>query len=308
MTRVSIDGENFLIDGVPTYRGRVYHGSPIEGLLFNTRMVQATFDDENPPSRDNWAYPDTGVWDPDRNVREFIAALPSYRAHGVLAVTLNMQGGMPVVGTEWKQPWLNTAFTPDGALKAAYLDRIERVIRSCDAAGIVVILGYFYFGQDKTMSGADGIREGTRNATQWLLERGFENVLVEIDNECNVPEYTQILKLPQVHELIALARGIERDGRRMLVSTSITSSVYLEMPSQAAERVLAGSDFALLHTNGCDPERARLAVRRSATSRVPRGTDAPRHQRGLDAGREHAGDLPAAGAVGLLRPGPQQLP
>ena len=29
-----------------------------------------------------WAYPDTGKWDPERNVREFLAALPEWRRHG----------------------------------------------------------------------------------------------------------------------------------------------------------------------------------------------------------------------------------
>ena len=47
-TVVSIIGENFYINGQPTYAGRVWNGHRVEGLLLNTRMVQATFDDLNP--------------------------------------------------------------------------------------------------------------------------------------------------------------------------------------------------------------------------------------------------------------------
>ena len=61
--------------------GRAYRGWKVEGLLLNSRMVQATFDDD-PVTRPLWAYPDTGVWDPERNTDECVAAMPSWAAHG----------------------------------------------------------------------------------------------------------------------------------------------------------------------------------------------------------------------------------
>ena len=86
-TEISIQGEQFFINGHPTYEGRVWQGHNIEGLLLNSRMVQGIFDDMNPETRNQWAYPDTGIWDPERNTREFIAAMPEWQAHGVLAFT-----------------------------------------------------------------------------------------------------------------------------------------------------------------------------------------------------------------------------
>jgi hypothetical protein len=68
-------------------------GRKIEGLLFNSRMVQAIFDDENPATAAHWRYPDTGFWDADRNTDEFCAMLPVYAQHGVLGVTVGLQGG-----------------------------------------------------------------------------------------------------------------------------------------------------------------------------------------------------------------------
>ena len=44
-TVVSIQGEDFQINGQPTYAGRAYRGRRIEGLLLNSRMVQGIFDD-----------------------------------------------------------------------------------------------------------------------------------------------------------------------------------------------------------------------------------------------------------------------
>lgn len=51
MTTVAIQGEDFLIDGELTYRGREWRGQRIEGLLLNSRMVQAIYDDLNPETR-----------------------------------------------------------------------------------------------------------------------------------------------------------------------------------------------------------------------------------------------------------------
>src|SRR5206468_1531455 len=81
-----------------------------------SRMVQGLFDDRNPETRDLWRYPDTGQWDPERNVREFLAAMPVWREKGLLAVTLNLQGGSPQ-GYSKEQPWHNSAFEEDGALR-----------------------------------------------------------------------------------------------------------------------------------------------------------------------------------------------
>ena len=80
-TVVSIQGREFRVNGRPTYAGRSYDGTTVQGLLFNSRMVQGIFDDRNPETRRRWAYPD-GPWDPERNTREFIAAMPLWKAKG----------------------------------------------------------------------------------------------------------------------------------------------------------------------------------------------------------------------------------
>ena len=114
MTKVAIIGNQFLIDGVLTYPGRMFNGKKVEGLLFNLRAVQATFDDENAGTQQNWNYPDTGAWDAQRNVDEFCAALPAWREHGVLAFTINFQGGGPLYTPDIYSNYVNNAFHPNG--------------------------------------------------------------------------------------------------------------------------------------------------------------------------------------------------
>lgn len=257
-TRVSIVGDRFFINGQPTYPGRNWQGHRIEGLLLNSRMVQGIFDDLNPETAKRWAYPDTGGWDPERNTREFIAAMPRWRAHGLLAITLNLQGGSPE-GYSKGHPWINSAFAPDGSLRAEYFARLSRIIEAADRLGMAVILGYFYQGQDERLADEAAIKNAVDHATHWVLERGYTNVLIEVNNECDVKGYDHdILKPARVAELIERVRRQTLDSRRLLAGTSYSGGAVPDDP------VLAASDFALLHGNGKnDPNRIREMIRQT---------------------------------------------
>jgi hypothetical protein len=193
-TEVAIDGEMFLINGRPTYEGVTW--SPdgedteyrIEGLLMNSRMVQGIFDDRNPQTLSRWLYPDTGLWDPQRNTREFIAAMPEWRRHGLLAFTINLQGGSPQ-GYSKLQPWHNSAIEADGSLRSDSMHRLQRILDRADELGMVVILGIFYFGQDERLANDAAVLAAVDNTVDWLLERGYRNVLIEIANECDNNKY-----------------------------------------------------------------------------------------------------------------------
>lgn len=243
-TVLGIDGDRFTINGVPTYAGREYRGWAVDGLLMNVRAVQATFDDLNPATRGQWAYPDTGVWDPERNLAEFLAVLPEWRQAGLLAFTVNLQGGSPE-GYSRAQPWENSGFEPDGSLRPAYLDRLRRVLDRADELGMAVIVGLFYQGQDERLEDEGAVKRAVDAAAGWLLDGGWRNVIVEIANECDVPTYEHAIIGPcRVHELIERAQSHTRDGRRLFVSTSYRGG------SIPGERVLQAADLALLHGNG----------------------------------------------------------
>src|SRR5579883_2109934 len=156
-TTIAIQQDKFLLNGRLTYAGRSWKGMKIEGLLLNSRMVQGVFDDANAETRSRWAYPDTHKWDPERNTREFLAAMPEWRKHGLLSFTINFQGGSPE-GYSKAQPWENTAFESDGALKPAYAARMERILDRADELGMAPIVGVFYFGQDRRLRDEAAVR------------------------------------------------------------------------------------------------------------------------------------------------------
>jgi hypothetical protein len=272
-TELSIRGEDFLLNGAPTYAGRTWNGIRIEGLLLNVRAVQAIFDDLNPATRARWAYPDTGKWDPDRNTREFVAALPEWRRNGLLSFTVNLQGGSPE-GYSTSQPWENSAFDPQGGLRRAYMSRLATVLDRADELGMAPIVGCYYFGQAwrlqsaDRLKDADAVKRGVVNATRWLLDRGYRNVMLEIANECDVAGYQEILTPRHIHELIVLAQEQTKDGRRLLAGASFGGG------SVPSANVVRASDFILLHGNGAD-DPARITRMIEQTRKIRGYTPKP---------------------------------
>ncbi len=260
-TTVAIIGEEFHLNGKPTYEGRTWNGKKIQGLLMNSRMVQGIFDDLNPDTVARWDYPDTKKWDAERNTREFLAAMPEWRRHGLLAVTLNFQGGNPQGYVEG-QPWHNSAITPEGELRPDYMARLERILNRADELGMVAILGIFYFGQDQRLKDEAAVLRGLDNAIDWVLDRDYRNVLIEVNNECDVRYDHAILKPNRVHELIERVKARQRHGRRLLVSTSYGGK------SLPRENVVRSADFLLLHGNSIsNPDGIAALVRQ--TRHVP---------------------------------------
>ncbi|MCC7493227.1 MAG: hypothetical protein IT204_12795 [Fimbriimonadaceae bacterium] len=250
-THVSLRGDDFLLNGQPTWPGRTFRGHRLEGLLFNSRMVQGIFDDRNPATVGQWAYPD-GPYDRDRNTREFIAAMPLWQQHGLNAFTLNLQGGSPQ-GYSREQPWHNSAFDDDGHLRADYLPRLQAILDRADELGMVVILGYLYFGQEPRLTDEAAVCRAVDEATDWVLAGGYTNVLIEIANECNVRYRHAIVQPARCHELVERVRS--RSAGRLLVSVSLGGGAI------PPDNLLAASDFILLHGNGVgEPDRIRQMV------------------------------------------------
>jgi hypothetical protein len=183
--------------------------------------------------------------------------MPEWRKHGLLAFTLDLQGGSPE-GYSTGQPWHNSALEADGSLRSDYMHRLEQILDKADQLGIAVILGYFYFGQDQRLTNEAAVIRATDNATQWLFDHAYRNVLVEINNECNVRYDHEILQPRRIHELIERVRNTTRDNRRFYVGTSYGGGTV------PLENVVRTSDFLLMHGNGVsDPNRIADMVRKA---------------------------------------------
>ncbi len=256
-TEIAIDGTEFLINGRPTYEGVSWQGHRVEGLLMNARMIQAIYDDECPETRERWRYPDTGEWSPERNTDEFCAHLPEYRAHGLLACTVGLQGGSPGHAPDIYDNYVMSAFSPDGSFKEPYFDRLLRVLEAADQCDMVVIVNYYYWKQVQRFPDDAVLYDVAERVSEWLLKTGCRNVLVDVANESAHWWNRPVFEPENVHSFVEAVKGVSVAGRRLMVGASSGGGDALPFG-----RWLAAEDISMPHGNGCTPDQLTAKLRR----------------------------------------------
>ena len=238
-TAVTIQGDQFVINGLPTYSGAAIAA---EGRLLNVRMAQAVIDDFDEDIHPEWHdcaatgkvendFLRAGLWSPRRHTARLIAALPAWRTHGVLAFTVSLQGGCQcglgvvgpdqtgvldfnpfgVQGTQCFDHWRGNVDSP----QARTLARLGSLIRAADDWGMVIILTAFYFGQEDSLADEDAVIAALDGLVAWIVENGFTNVLLEIANEsADSPIFShEILYESQIPVLLDRVRELtDKDG------------------------------------------------------------------------------------------------
>ena len=220
-TRVTIQGARFLLNGSVTYPGRA-----AEGKLMNVRMVNSVFEDANRTSFNAAA-----------NTDEFVGRMNEYVSLGVRGFTVSLQGGYP--GYEGAK---NTAFERTGALRTGYMSRVARVIERADALGAVIVLSLFYQRQDQHLADEKAIRAGVVNAVDWIRNRGYRNVILEVVNEYGHGGFDHAI-LRSDAGVAGLVRLANDRWPALIVGASYLRS------GQTTSQVAAASDLLLVHFN-----------------------------------------------------------
>ena len=165
-----------------TYNGGPYRGKTKGGLLL-VNAVHGLFDD---------AWLTEQEFDADANTDALIASLDLYKAHGALGVFVSLQGfdrpyskasgimrtGRAEDGRE--KGSLVSAFLPNGDLDPGWMARLERLLDATNKRGMIVCLTYFTPVQDEALDSDRALVAAARNMTQWLIDKDFRNVIINI--------------------------------------------------------------------------------------------------------------------------------
>eukprot|EP00755_Sulcionema_specki_P026178 Sspe_Gene.85041::Locus_55861_Transcript_1_1_Confidence_1.000_Length_1874::g.85041::m.85041 len=254
-TVLGTDGDSFTIDGKLTYADAA--DERVHGLLLNSRMIEGIFDDENEETLHLFQYPDSGKWDPERNTREFIGNMSTWRGHGMLAFTVGLQGGNPFGYTFNEpsnitgQPWVVAPYDrTTGALNPSFFARLHAVLTEADRLGMVVVVQLFYYAQIKFPNN-NVIRAAINNTLDWLGGTPFRNFMIEVANECNLIK-NDILGEGGMPETIRYIR--EYTKARYLLGASTAGR---HPPSEA---LIEAADVVLVHGNGLTPKEISRLV------------------------------------------------
>lgn len=256
-----------------TYTGPGYRPEAA-GRLMNLRVAQAVVHDE-------WLTEET--FDPEKNTDRVIAALDTYKKHGILSISVSLQGANAAyertANIKRTRPFKlgpgkgmsMTAFEADGSLKPRWMARTLRLARELDKRGMALNLVYFYAYQDEALSGPEAIDRATVNATDWLIANNVRNCIIEIANEYNGGDfdYGRYIERAMGH-LIQLAKSrfaAKNAGWRLPVSASSNGEVKPgEEIMKVADGVRDYGDLVLTHGNHVSPEKKLARVRTLAAN------------------------------------------
>lgn len=234
-----------------TYSGSAYR-LDAAGRLMNLRIAQALFDDE-------WLTEER--FDPAAHTERIIRALDTYRAHGILAISVSLQGGnmayerTPNIRRSRDakagpgKGALVSAFRPDGSLKQPWMDRALRLARELDRRGMILNLQYLYGHQDEMFESPAAIERAVANATDWLIDQKLRNVIIEIANEYDGDSWDHNrFVFRNMAKLMDIARSrfeVKKAGYRLPITAS-TQRVQLYESGQ-------GGDLTTVHGNHLGP-------------------------------------------------------
>lgn len=248
-TILTMDGEKFLINGMPTYQEIDGSATQVHGLLMNARFIQGLFHDRANEQR---FHRFGRTFDADKNTDDLIAALPSWYAMGLRAFTVGLQGG----GSCFTIPNHTvqcSPYSPDGMnVEANTLARLTRLLNAADQFGMVVIVSLFYCGQIRYLDGAKAVLSAVRTMSRFLKQGGWRNIILEIANEYDLQAFRTMPLIQSPEGMVALM-DIARQESGLAVGCSGAGGTV-------EKEVVQNSDVVLYHGNGQSRQQLVMAI------------------------------------------------
>ena len=145
-------------------------------------------------------------------------------------------------------------------MKPAYAGRLRRVIAEADRLGMVVIVGFFYFGSNERIQITPDdryVKEAIVQGCRFLKGLPHRNILIEINNETNASSYKHRILQPN-GALDAVLLAQQTVERQIPVSMSWSGGI---MPrGSRGEAAMRAVDYVMFHTNGQTPEEVHQSI------------------------------------------------
>lgn len=238
-TVLTIKGQDFYINDKLVYdeiEGQDYS----KGLLMNARFIQGIFDDKTDRTR---FHRFNKIFDVDINTQDFIDALPQWYQYGLRAVTVGVQGGMPVFTIDVNTIDNNPFGTNGLSFDEAYANRLDRIICAADEIGMVVIVNILYWAQSLRFESDGAILSALQCFSSWIRKKNYSNVKIDLANEYNIETWNQLPIIQNPKNMAKLLRLVKEESGELLVGSSGCGGLI-------DQEVVDASDVVLIHGNG----------------------------------------------------------
>ena len=125
---------------------------------------------------------------------------------------------------------------------------MAKIIEAADQLGMIVVVSCFYSGQIRHLENDAAVKQAVTITARWLRSQKYTNVILEIANECDVPDYEpypSIYTPEGMCKLIALA---QQEAGGIPVGCSMLGMSYNDSIAEA-------SDVNIIHGNNQTRQR-----------------------------------------------------
>lgn len=238
-THVTKKGEDFYINGKKTYSELKDCDEKYHGLLMNARFIQGLFNEKLNPARFNRF---GRIFDPDKNTEDLIQNLPQWYHHGLRAITIGMQGGGACNTVNNFTREMNPYAYDGSSIEKETLQRLSKIIEAADTLGMVIIVSYFYGSMSRFLVDDNAVIEATKTTSNYLRDKGYTNVIIEVANEHNIDDFAIHPILKEEKGIVTLMDIARRESGGMLVGCSGTGGYFSPI-------IVQNSDVILIHGN-----------------------------------------------------------
>lgn len=168
--------------------------------------------------------------------------------HGINLISVSLQGtngGFPDVDAG------PNAFSPNGDLIPAFARRLERIVRECDARGMVVLVVGMMPRKDELLRDEAAVRKGIEDLARFLEARRLRNVMVNLFQEFHHPTRID-------HDIFREPFGAAKKARLAEWFKAIAPAIEVGIVSNhlnGSTTDFPGCDIAMIHEEVPIPAR-----------------------------------------------------
>jgi hypothetical protein len=182
---------------------------------------------------------DKNIADTEKIKYEFIKNLPEWRKSGVNLITAGLQSPNPFAEYYKKAreqdktkdiSFDSSGIKPDGSLDLDYLENAGEIIKEANKYGFCVLVNLLSPACENIFEDEYAIVNGIFNAVDWLLEKNFSNILVNITDISHTFYKSSVLNpggiiriLKSIKSLRSLKEKKERTGNNIIFGAGIKS-------------------------------------------------------------------------------------
>jgi len=237
MTNVKIQNGKFYINGIISNEKNIVS----EGKLIGIYTDMCSFFDKN-------------ICDVVKNKTEFINNLKKWRNLNINLVTLGLQNPNPFEEYYKKAreqdkskniSFESSAVNSDGSLNFDFLKNAEEIINAADSLNFIVLVNILSPSCEDIFEDEFSIINGILNITEWILEKKFSNVIVNLTDVSHTFYKSSVLTGTGIIKILKSVKEKTKDN--IIFGAGIKS--FTNISEKYINEYIKLSDFIPIYTN-----------------------------------------------------------